>query len=258
MDFSFGISKKKYLVTGASSGIGQAAAILISKCGGKVVLNGRNEERLEQTRSQMEGEGHYIMPYDLTDLEGIKQYVKDCIDTDGRRFDGMVFSAGIVNPQPIRAERLENLRYMMTVNFFSYAALLKEFDSRRVLNDNGSIVAMSSCAARFPEKGQLSYASSKSAMDASSEVASHEFASRGVRVNTVRPDMTETPMTSKSLENPEIKKKYKEEYPLGILAPCDIAESIIFLLSDASRRITGQHILITSGRDRIWGKFSIS
>jgi len=257
MDIDFGIAGKKYLVTGASSGIGQAAAIKISQFGGKVILNGRNEERLQLTLSQMEGKGHYIMPFDLTNLEGIKQYVKDCINADGCKFDGLVFSAGVVNPTPIRMETMEKLLRMMTVNYYAYFALLKELSSRTKLNDGGSIVAVSSSAALDPGPSQLSYAASKSSMDASSEVAAQEFVKRRVRVNTVRPHMTVSPMTYDYFNDSEIQQRLDELYPLGPIEVNDVANTIIFLLSDASSKITGQHIYLSAGNYSGIGKFVV-
>lgn len=248
MEFNFGISGKKYLVTGASSGIGQAAAILISKLGGRVILNGRNEERLNQTRSQMEGEGHYIMPFDLTNLDGIKQYVKDCIDTDGLRFDGMVFSTGIGGGVPIRMERLDTLKNMMEVSFYPYFELLKEFSSRRVLNDIGSIVAVSSSCVVWPGKSQMSYASGKAALDLSSQIAAQEFLSRKIRVNTVRPVALKSMMTDIYFSQAS-DEELKKAYPLGVLEASDVANSIVFLLSNMSGKITGQNIFLTAGGD---------
>lgn len=247
MSGDFGISGKKYLVTGASSGIGRAAAINISQFGGKVILSGRNEERLVETLSQMTGQGHRIMPFDLVELEKIKEYVKDCVNADGKLFDGMVFSAGVVNPTPIRAETVDNINCMMTINYYSYVTLLKEFSSKKVMKDNGSIVAVSSGAACGPIKGQMSYASSKSSLDISSEVAAQEFVKRKIRVNTVRPHMTVSPMTAYYFDNPEIQEKLEDLFPLGVLTPNDIADSIIFLLSNMSSKITGQHIYLSAG-----------
>lgn len=248
MEFNFGISGKKYLVTGASSGIGQAAAILISKLGGQVILNGRNEERLNQTRSQMEGEGHHIMPFDLSNLDGIKSYIDNCIITDGQRLDGIVFAAGMGGGNVLRAESLENLQCMVQVNFLPYFSVLKACSFRRVLNDGGSIVAVSSRAARKPDKAQLSYASSKAAMDSASEVAALEFAKRKVRVNTVRPEMVDTPMGAAFFES--VSQEHQDEfYPLGPLKAEDVANTIAFLLSDMSSKITGQHIYLSAGND---------
>jgi len=241
-----GLTGKKYLVTGASSGIGRAAAVKISQLGGRVVLNGRNMERLQQTLSMMDGDGHYVMPYDLTDLEGIKDYVAACIQTDGRRFDGLVFSTGIVRDAPIRVESVRQLQDMMCTNYYPYFELLKVFSSKRVLNDQSSIVAVSSASSKYPVKSQVSYAGSKAAIDAATIVASCEFAGRQVRVNSVQPEMTVTPMTEFYFKNLPA-KQVKEDYPLGVILAEDVANAIIYLLSDMSSKITGQQIYISGG-----------
>ncbi len=242
------LTGRKYLVTGASSGIGQAAAVLISKLGGKVILNGRGEERLRQTLMQMEGEGHQAMPFDLTNLEGIKGYVDSCLNIDGQQFDGVVFAAGMGAGSVLRTESLENLQNVMQVNFLPYFSVLKACGSRRVLHDGGSIVAVSSRAAEKPDKAQVSYASSKAALDAASQVAALEFAKRSVRVNTVRPEMVDTPMSAGFFESVDPERQ-REFYPLGPLTAEDVANTIVFLLSDMSRKITGQHIYLSAGND---------
>lgn len=242
------LTGRKYLITGASSGIGRAAAVLVSQLGGRVVLNGRNEERLHETLALLDGEGHRIMPFDLTDLDGIKSYVDGCIKADGQRFDGLVFSAGLGAGSVLRAESMENLQNVMRVNFLSWFAMLKAFSSRRVLNDGGSIVAVSSRAAGKPDKAQLSYAGSKAALDSACEVAALEFAKRKVRVNTVRPEMVDTPMSAAFFENVSPERQ-EEFYPLGPLTPEDVANTVVFLLSDMSRKITGQHIYLSAGND---------
>ncbi len=242
------LTGRKYLVTGASSGIGQAAAVLISKLGGRVILNGRNEERLAQTRTQMEGEGHHVMPFDLADLEHIKDYMDLCLKADNTRLDGVVFAAGVGGGNAFRAENLDNVQRMMQVNFLPYFSVLKACSSRRVLNDGGSIVAVSSRAAEKPDKAQVGYASSKAALDSASQVAALEFSKRKVRVNTVRPEMVDTPMSAAFFE--KVPPEQQEEfYPLGPLTAEDVANTIVFLLSDMGKKITGQHIYLSAGND---------
>ncbi len=239
---------KKYLVTGGSSGIGKATAIQISKLGGKAIINGRNEEGLKKTLSQLEGDGHNILPFDLSNLEGIKSYIDSCIQADGQRFDGMVFSTGITANKPILSESVDNMESVMRINFYSYFYLLHIFSSRRILNDGGSIVAVSSRSSTHPNKAQSSYGASKAAIDAVSKVAARELVNRGIRVNTVQPNMTLTPMISEFIDN-TTEEQRKKLFPLGILEPNDIANVIVFLLSDMSKKITGQHIYLSAGND---------
>lgn len=248
MSVDLGLSGKKFLVTGASSGIGQATAIHISKLGARVVLSGRNEERLRRTLSQMDGDGHFAIPFDLTDFEGSRDYVKKCIEADGQRFDGMVYSAGTGGGGLIRMLNISEMINVMYLNFCSYAMMLKEFSSRKVVKERGSIVAISSRAAIFPGKSQGCYAASKAAMDTISEVAAKEFANRKIRVNTVRPENVDTPAPAAAQFFKSVSaEKKKEWYPLGTLETKDITGVIAFLLSDLSNKITGQHIYVSGG-----------
>ena len=242
------LNGKKIFVAGASSGIGQATAIMISKLGGKVVLNGRNEERLNETRSMMEGDGHLVMPYDLLQFEGVNRYIRKCVEIDGISFDGLVFSAGVSLGSVIRMTKLDSFRNIMEQNFLPYAALLKEFSSKKVLKNGGSIVALSSSATVHFDKAHSAYACSKNAIEAISNVASHELVRRKIRVNSVCPEMTRTPMTQDYFGTVSQEKR-DAHYPLGALEPEDVANTIVFLLSNMSSKITGQKIYLSAGND---------
>lgn len=239
------LSGKKYLVTGASSGIGQATAIMISKLGGRVILNGRNEKRLKETVSQMEGEGHYVMPYDLSNPEGVKEYVRRCVAVDNTKLDGMVHSAGIGRDVPIRVEKREGIEQMMRIVYYSYVELLKEGTTKRAMNDGGSIVALSSSCVSKPVKSKACYSSAKAAVEMTSKVAALEMAPRKIRVNVVRPDLTLTAMTQEIFLR--LKEDIPSRFPLGYLTAEDIANTIVFLLSGVSSKITGQCVLLNAG-----------
>lgn len=239
------MSQKKYLIVGASSGIGRAIAIAVSQYNGQAVLVGRNENNLIKTKDMMNGANHIIMPYDITNIDGIKVFVKMCMDKVGGRFDGLVFSAGVGRVKPIRAENIEDLRNFYELSYLSYVALLKEFSSKRVLNDYGSIIAISSRSALFPEKGYLGYATAKEAINTASLVAAQELANRGVRVNTICPEMTKTPLTKYFFDTVS-KEQLAKFYPLGYLEPEDVADTALFLLSDMSKKLTGQKIYLSA------------
>lgn len=242
------LSNKKFLVTGASSGIGRATAIKISELGGRVILNGRDECRLKETLSMMDGDGHYTMPFDLLRFDDVEKYIQACLNTDGERFDGFVFSTGIDSAQIIRTERIVNFRHVMDTNCVTYAALLKQFSSRRIFNNQGSIVAVSSCITKHLNKSRMSYTASKAALEAVSAIAAKELVSRQIRVNTVLPEMTATPMTIE-FQNNTTEEQKKQWYPLGMLTAEDVANTIVFLLSDMSRKLTGQNIYLSAGND---------
>ena len=242
------LSNKKFLVTGASSGIGRATEIKISELGGRVIFNGRDECRLKETLSMMDGGGHFAMPFDLLRFDDVKKYIQECINIDGNRFDGFVFSTGIARSQIIRTERIAEFKHVMDINCVTYVALLKEFASKRVLNNQGSIVAVSSSNTKQLSKSGMSYTASKAALEAVSAIAAKELVGRGIRINTVLPEATVTPMTIK-FQNNTTEEQKKQWYPLGTLTAEDVANTIIFLLSDTSRKLTGQNIYLSAGND---------
>lgn len=237
---------KTYLVVGASSGIGRASAIAISKLGGRVVLSSRNESKLKETLSFMEGNKHIICPYDMHNLFGIKNFVKNCINSINCKFDGLVYTSGVCRNKLIKMENIVEFEDDFEVGYKAYLMLLKEFSSRKVLNDAGSIVALSSRAALFPEKFLSRYATTKAAINITSNIAAQEFAKRKIRVNTICPEMVKTPMTEYFFSSVS-QEQLNKFYPLGHLETSDVSDMIIFLLSDMSKKITGQNFYLSAG-----------
>ena len=121
----FSLEKKTILVTGASSGIGRQCAIDCSKMGAKVVLVARNEERLHETFSLMEGGGHLIQPFDLTNFEEMPSLVKTIVEKVGP-IDGLLNCAGISTTEPLKLTSAERLDEFFRANVFSAVMLSKE------------------------------------------------------------------------------------------------------------------------------------
>lgn len=237
---------RKIIVFGASSGIGRSCAIRLGEQGARVVLVGRSRERLEEAASHIPEGLAAVMPCDVSDFSAAQAVVKDAVKLDGAKLDGCVFSVGIAMVCPIIAVREDRLLESFQTNLFSLAGILKVFASRRVSQDNASFVGLSSGAAMSPERGQCIYASTKAAVNAYLFTAAKELASRGIRVNAVCPEMVDTPMGHDGLANLSPERR-KERYPLGMLSPEDVAEMVLYLLSDASKKVTGQAISITAG-----------
>lgn len=233
-------------MVGASSGIGRAAAVAISKLGGRVVLSSRNEANLKETLALMNGDNHIIEPYDLHNIPGINVFVKACLEKIDAKFDGLVFTSGSPRTKLIKMENIEEFEDDFELSYKAYLMLLKEFSSKRILNDGGSIVALSSRAALFPEKAMTRYATTKAAINITSNIAAQEFARRKVRVNTICPEMTKTPMVDHFFNNVS-KEQLDKFYPLGFLEAEDVADLIIFLLSDMSKKFTGQNLYLSAG-----------
>lgn len=237
---------RKIIVFGASSGIGRACAIQLGQRGANVILVARNQDRLKETASHIPKGHSAILPCDVSDFGAAEAVVKEAVKLDGVKLDGCVFSAGIVQVIPVAAIGEQALLKGYQTNLFSLYAIGRAFSSRRVSRDGASFVSLSSISAILQDKGQSIYAAAKAAINTYTSVAALELAPRGIRVNAVCPHMVDTPMASAYLDKmtPE---QVEREYPLGKLTPEDIADTVLFLLSDASKKITGQAIAITAG-----------
>lgn len=234
---------KNILITGASSGIGRETASYLASRGANVVLVARNGERLQNVAEEI-GPKAFSYPCDLQDAGAIKGIFEYCREL-GVLLDGMVHSAGIAKPIPVRTATPESVEETMRINCFSFLELGKQFYNRKYSQKGASIVAISSMAAVRPVMGQAAYASSKAALNSMVEVMAQEFLKRRIRVNSIMPSYVATPMVNGDVGygmNTGI-----DSMPLGVIDPKQIAYLVEFLLSDRSLHITGTAIPITSG-----------
>lgn len=237
--------EKSILVTGASSGIGAAVSKYLSEQGYFVVLVARNKDRLSKVEEGLCG-GKLSIPYDLTNLEEIEKIFLICQE-NGIKLDGLVHCAGINNDIPIRANDIEVMKEVTTVNYFSFVELGKYFNKKKYSNERASIVAISSSAAYSCGKGMCTYSSSKAALNAAVKVMGKEFMKRMQRVNAILPTFVDTPMAERmnaSLNDLEAKVARQ---PLGLIEPQQIAYLVEFLLSDKASYITGACIPVSAG-----------
>lgn len=237
-------------VTGASSGIGQATAIALSKAGAKVACCGRNAEKLERVRSSLSGSGHASYVFDSNELSTIEDTVALIVKEMGR-LSGLVHAAGVSSVQLLRDIDFHSVEEMFRINYLAFMAFAQAV-CRKTNHTAGqtSIVGISSLAALSPDPGLSAYASSKAALNASIAALGREYASRGIRFNAVCPSYVNTPMNQGMKANigeDAFNERIKKSMPLGMIEPEDIAASVIFLLSDTSRRITGTALTIDSG-----------
>ena len=244
----FSLSGKKILITGASSGIGRQCAINCSKMGAVVALVGRDEKRLQETLVQMEGDGHLICPADLTILESIKPLVQDIASKIGS-LDGFIHSAGIEKTLPVKSLKPSDYEEIFKVNALSAFEIVRYLSSSKNLNQGGSIVLISSITSVIGRVGVSAYAASKGAIVSAVKTMALELAKRNVRVNAVSPGTVLTPLMQSYLSqiSEEERQKRVEGFPLGLGEPADVANACIYLLSEASRWVTGQNIVIDGG-----------
>jgi len=239
----FTLEGKTILITGASSGIGKAIAVECSKMGAIVVITGRNEERLKETFSLLSGLNNRMVLADITlDQNKIIESLP--------LLDGLVNAAGIIGIQPFQFISEQEIKNMFEINFFSPVLLTQQIIKKKLLNKNSSIVFISSLAGNvIVSKGNASYSASKSALTAIAKTMALELAPKKIRVNSIFPGMVKTEMmdsflhslTSEQLEEDE------KKYPLGYGTAQDVANGAIYLLSDASKWLTGSSLIMDGG-----------
>ena len=239
-------ANKTIIITGAGSGIGRETAKLLSEQGAKVVMLDLNQEGLDETKALLTGEGHITRAVDLTNFEALPELVKGIIAETGA-VDGLVHCAGISSRKPLNVLRPEGFSKVMNVNFYSFEELTRLFTKRGNMNDGGSIVVMSSISSIRGYKAKTEYCVSKAAVDAFVRCMALELASKRIRINSVMAAEVLTPMALKARETNAMVGAADFEAPLGPSEPYEVANTIAFLLSDATKTITGTSILIDGG-----------
>ncbi len=235
-----------FLVTGASSGIGQGVALKLNQEGATVVAIARRADKLEETKAQAAApESFFCEVKDLAeDIADLPKYMKSLKDKYGK-LSGLAYCAGITKISPLQCLEYDRLLVMYKVDTFAPIMMLKGFADRRVNAGKGSAcVLFSPIAARISTKGQVEYASAKAALTAAAKAVAHEVATSGVRVNIISPSDISTPMTH---IDPDYLKSKANMYPLGVGEVADAAELAVFLLSEKSKWITGQDYVLDCG-----------
>lgn len=243
----FSLQGKKVLVTGAGSGIGRAIAVAASQMGASIVMVDISKEGLEQTGALLDHPEYQHQQYvvDLTDSEAIGALVESI---DG--LDGLVNNAGIPNTRPLQMIREEDFDRVVGLNTKAPVLLTNLLYKKKKLNKGASIVFTSSLAGLYtftPANGL--YSLSKSALTSYAKSCAVEFAARGIRSNCVNPSMVNTHLKDSLSFSEEEYQKDIEKYPLRRYAePEEVANAVIFLLSDAASYITGHTLLVDGGR----------
>ncbi len=236
------LTGKHILVTGASSGMGKVFAKMIAAEGATVSLLARNEERLTQTFNTLNGEGHKVFVCDLTEDEQIKKVASELSP-----IDGAVFCAGINDYVPLKFVNQSRFEPIFKTNFYSQVILTQSLVKKKQINKGASLVFISSLSSKLGVPGTLLYASSKAALDSAVRVMAAEMAPQGIRVNSICPGIVKTEMLSGTNISEEQFVEQEKEYPLGLGTPEDVGHAVLFHLSDGSRWLTGQSMIIDGG-----------
>lgn len=240
----FSLGGKTILVTGASSGIGKAIAIECAKMGAKVVVTGRNETRLQETHTLLEGDQPDYIVADLSVNEDVVRVSKEL-----STLNGLVNCAGLTKVAPFPFATRDSFEEVMNVNFFAPTELTRLLVKSKKIVKGSSIVFISSVSGVYCSAVASSiYSSSKGAVNGLVKGIALDLASKGIRVNCVNPGMIDTHIFSEGKITQEQLKEDTERYPLKRYGkPEEVAYAVIYLLSDASSWTTGSNLLIDGG-----------
>lgn len=231
-----------FIVTGASSGIGEGISLLLNELGASVIGIARNKKKLDEMKSKCKyPENMNLENKDLTeDIEKLPEYIKSLKEKYGK-FQGLVCCAGVTEIKPLQILDLTEMKKIFDINYFAPIFMAKGFADRRINNGKGSsIVFISSVSALKSDKGHTTYAGSKAALSASAKSIAKELTNSGIRVNSVSPSEIKTPMNDGREERADV-------YPFGFGEVDDVANLVIYLLSDKAKWITAQDYVIDCG-----------
>ena len=240
----FTLECRTILVTGASSGIGRTTAIECSQMGANVIITGRDQARLDETFSELEGEGHLAVIADLTQEDQVQGLLEQLPVVDGA-----VLCAGQGTVVPFKMADRKKQDPIFEINYFAPVELLRQLLKKKKLANGASVVFVSSIGGVDSITiGNSIYGASKAALNSAMRFCALELAPKKIRVNSVCPGMVNTRLIKGGAVSEEQHQADMLKYPLKRYGePEDIANGIIYLLSDASSWVTGHSLVIDGG-----------
>ena len=247
--------RKWVVITGASAGIGRATAIELSRRNARLVLMGRDPDRLAETVRHVEAEAEAAAEapltrvLDLTEHSRILPLVMEIREETGPIY-GLFHCAGAIKTRPMHANTEDVVRFHLDIHVVAALEMARAICRRDVLEeDGGSVLFASSIYGRVGMPGQMSYCASKGAIAAAVRALAVELARRGIRVNSISPGLVMTEMAEEALSvlSDEHVAALKDAHPLGVGKAEDVARAAAFLLAPQSRWITGADLVIDGG-----------
>jgi NAD(P)-dependent dehydrogenase (short-subunit alcohol dehydrogenase family) len=249
MEQIFSLKNKNIVITGASSGIGKKCAMVFAESGATLVLIARNTERLTELKNQLPGENHQIYSIDLSDYSKIEPCIDDAVSKIGK-INGFVHSAGLEITKPIKIMTNFDYEKLFSVNTISAFEIAKILSKKKNLPEEGaSYVFIAALIGLIGRPALIGYGASKGALIAGAKTIALELAGKKVRANCISPGFIQTEMMNKLkdiLSEDEI-ERLKNDYPLGLGKPEDIAYAAVYLLADESKWMTGNNLVVDGG-----------
>ncbi len=245
MNIKFNFSGKRFIVTGATSGIGKKIACDLSEAGAQVLAIGRRQTRLDELKN-LYPDNIFISQTDVNDFTQLKEACENFAESG--KVDGTVHSAGINKFTPLRTLNWEDADKIIKTNLYAGIELIKLASANKIGNNGGSHILISSVAGIKGEAGLTAYSAAKGALIGAMRTMALELAIKDMRVNTITPGWLSTEMTdAMDARYPGKMDTIKIQHPLGIGELADISSLAQFLLSEEARWITGSNIVIDGG-----------
>lgn len=244
----FSLKDHRILVTGASSGLGKKIALICAQMGAEIICTGRDSFRLRQTLAELQSispNPHKAISADLTNPSDRESLIAE-ISAIGS-LNGVVHSAGISRLSPVRMFTEQHLREIQSINVDAPMLLTQRLIKSNLIAEDGSMVFIASIAAHIGVPGVAAYSGTKAALLAMVRCLAMEVVKRRIRVNCLSPALVETPLLEATANMLGSLEKERGNYPLGFGKAEDVANASVFLLSNASRWITGTTIVMDGG-----------
>lgn len=246
----FTLKGKTLIVTGASSGIGRQCAISCALMGATIVVFGRDPERLNETLGSMDESGeHMICAVDLLEYDKVGDIVREVVRQKGR-IDGLINCAGISTTLPLNSLSPQKMEHFIQTNVIASVNITRHtIKSANFSLEGGSVIFIGSVMGVAGENGKTLYSLTKGALVASVKSMAIELAPRKIRVNAISPGVVESPMSRSAVysKDEDSLNRIKSLHPLGLGQVDDVANACIFLISDASRWISGTNLIVDGG-----------